>query len=271
MLTVVITVLGILALQPGRDPDPAGPAGPSEVPGYDSAVELTNRFLDAFTAGDAAAAGALTDDPAGAERTIGEVWRGLAPVSVVAGREELVEPAAGSTEAAERFTLTWDLGADRTWAYPGALRLVEADGWRVRWQPALVHPRLTAGQHLVLGDPVGRPAVRDRAGAPLLTWAAEGTSAADPRVAPVLLPALGRVASERNTGPGWYVALADSTGRERAMLHGKRVPALTTTLSRPVQRAAQVAVDSQGAAAMLVVVQPSTGDLLAVAQNAAAG
>lgn len=47
-------------------------------------------------------------------------------------------------------------------------------------------------------------------------------------------------------------------------------PSITLTLDRPVQEAAQRAVDDQWRKAMLVVIKPSTGDILAVAQNDAA-
>jgi len=44
-----------------------------------------------------------------------------------------------------------------------------------------------------------------------------------------------------------------------------------STLRVQMQKAAQAAVDTQQAPAMLVAIQPSSGDILAVAQNAAAG
>jgi cell division protein FtsI/penicillin-binding protein 2 len=50
----------------------------------------------------------------------------------------------------------------------------------------------------------------------------------------------------------------------------KPAPAISLTLDRNVQDAAQHAVNLQGNKAMLVVLRPSTGDILAVAQNEAA-
>ena len=47
-------------------------------------------------------------------------------------------------------------------------------------------------------------------------------------------------------------------------------PSVSITLDRVVQDAAQRAVDWQWRKAMLVVIKPSTGEILAVAQNAAA-
>lgn len=212
VLAVAITVLGVLQLVPVDDPpDPAAAADPPET--HSSATEVTNQFLDAFTSGDATAAGALTDDAAGATTQLSEVWRTLTPASAGATRTGLVAPVAGATAADEPFTLTWELGAGRSWTYESVLRLVKKDaGWLVRWQPTLVHPRLSAGQSLALHDLTGRPAVRDRAGAPLLTWTETGTSATDPAVAPLLLPGMGRLASGREAANGWYVALVDASG-----------------------------------------------------------
>jgi cell division protein FtsI/penicillin-binding protein 2 len=50
----------------------------------------------------------------------------------------------------------------------------------------------------------------------------------------------------------------------------KPAPSINLTLDRLVQDAAQRAVDDQWRKAMLVVIKPSTGEILAVAQNAAA-
>ena len=272
VLAVLVTVVGVYQLVPD---EPAAPEGAAEPVGAEqplSATGLANQFLDAFTSGDAAAAAALTDDPVAATATLTGVWGALVPVSVAASRTELVAPPPGATAVDEPFTLTWDLGSGRSWTYGSVLRLVKHEaGWRIRWQPAIVHPRLPAGHGLAVRDLTGRPAVLDRAGEPLLTWSATGPAAARPAVAPLLLPAMGRVATGRTDANGWYIALVDGAGKEAGLLHGLRATPLTSTLSRPVQRAAQSAVDTQRLPAMLVAVQPSTGDVLAVAQNAAAG
>ncbi|HEY7594734.1 MAG TPA: penicillin-binding transpeptidase domain-containing protein [Actinophytocola sp.] len=271
VLTVVITVFGVLQLLPSGDN--AKPATAADEPATAlTATELTNEFLNELTAGDAAAAGKLTDDAAAATKQLGDVWQGLAPTSLVASRDELVEPAAGATVAVEPFTLSWDLGDGRAWEYKSSLRLARKGAdWLVRWQPGIVHPNLAAGQRLVLHDLTGQPAVVGRGGAPLITWTGDGTTAKDPRFAPLLLPAMGRVARGRTPADGWYVASANAAGKDVRVLHGRPTKPLASTLSQPVQAAAQTAVDGQAAPTMIVAIQPSTGDLLAVAQNAAAG
>jgi hypothetical protein len=273
VLAAAVTALGVLQLVPAGGDDGGAGTEPGDTTRTEAtAVQVANRFLDAFAAGDAAGAGALTDAAAAATAQLTAVWQALAPTSVVADRTAIVAPAPGATTVAEPFTLTWEFGPGRGWTYESTLALAEGrDGWRVRWQPSLVHPRLTAGHTLALRTRTGQPAVLDRDGAPLVTWSDAGSTPADPAVAPLLVPGMRRVADGRGSTGGWHVALADAAGTEVEVLHGTRSVPLTSTLSRPVQRAAQAAVDAQPLPTMLVAVQPSTGDLLAVAQNSAAG
>ncbi len=268
VLAAVVTVLGVLQLLPAGAPAPAADDSP---PPQLTAGDITNQFLTALTSGDAAAAGELTDDPAGATAQLTAVWQSLRPRSASADRIAPVAPAADATAVDERFTLTWLLGPG-SWSYESALRVVRtAPGWRVQWQPALVHPRLAVGQSLALRDVAGQPAVVDRDGTPLLVRTPDGTAAADPAVAPRLVGGMGRVATEQGPAGSWYVALVDAAGAELEVLHGTPAAPVVSTVGVPVQRAAQAAVDSQQQPAMLVAIQPSTGDILAVAQNSAAG
>ena len=72
---------------------------------------------------------------------------------------------------------------------------------------------------------------------------------------------------------GWRVFSVNQNGVDVDVLTEappKPAPSITLTLDRAVQQAAQDAVDMQGRKAMLVVIKPSNGDILAVAQNRAA-
>lgn len=265
LLVVVITAVAVLQLWPPGDT--ADPAAADESEHEVTPTEVTDQFLGLLTSGRADQAGALTDDPAAAAAQLAAVWRTLAPSAARSSRTALVDPAAPVP-----FALTWTLAGGRVWTYESTLQLVQLDaGWRVRWQPTLVHPRLAAGQSLVLRDHLGQPAVLDRDGTPLLAWSESGTTAVDPAVAPVLLPAMGRVAKGQGDAAGWYIAVVDAAGAELGIIHGTPPAPLVSTVSVPVQKAAQAAVDTEQRPAMLVAVQPSTGDILAVAQNAEAG
>ncbi|HEX6356991.1 penicillin-binding transpeptidase domain-containing protein [Actinophytocola sp.] len=96
----------------------------------------------------------------------------------------------------------------------------------------------------------------------------------DKAFAPTVLPGIRKVVEDDLTGKaGWRVITTDPTGAEAEELYAKApepAKAATTTLSVGVQTAAQAAVSTEPTPSMIVAMQPSTGELLAVAQNAAA-
>jgi beta-lactamase class D len=94
---------------------------------------------------------------------------------------------------------------------------------------------------------------------------------ADKKLAPQLLPGLRKFVEGQVAGlSGWRVVTVDASGNEVEELYNKSAApakAVTATLSRKVQTAAQAALDSVPTSAMIVALQPSTGEILAVAQN----
>lgn len=81
------------------------------------------------------------------------------------------------------------------------------------------------------------------------------------------------VQSELDGEAGWRVVSVNQHSADVDVLTEaapKPAPSITLTLDRLVQDAAQEAVDQQWRKAMLVVIKPSTGEILAVAQNSAA-
>ena len=72
---------------------------------------------------------------------------------------------------------------------------------------------------------------------------------------------------------GWRVVARNEGGAETGVLHevaAQPAPSFTLSVDRWVQDAAQRAVDGRREQSMMVVIEPSTGGILAVAQNAAA-
>jgi hypothetical protein len=72
---------------------------------------------------------------------------------------------------------------------------------------------------------------------------------------------------------GWRVVGVNQNGVEVGILNevpGTPAPSVSITLDRAVQNAAQSAVNGVGKQAMIVVIRPSSGAILAIAQNAAA-
>jgi hypothetical protein len=72
---------------------------------------------------------------------------------------------------------------------------------------------------------------------------------------------------------GWRVVSVNQNSVDVGILNevpGTPAPSVSLTLDRSVQNAAQHAVNNVGKQAMIVVIQPSTGAILAIAQNPAA-
>ncbi len=95
-----------------------------------------------------------------------------------------------------------------------------------------------------------------------------------PDYAAQVLPSVAEQLRDRLDGrPGWRVLTRNAAGVEVATLHSvepQPAGSVRTTLSDRVQSAAEKAVDPLPKAAMIVAMKPSNGDILAVAQNAAA-
>ena len=96
----------------------------------------------------------------------------------------------------------------------------------------------------------------------------------DPGFAPAIVGEVKKaVINQLDGAAGWEVVSVNQNGLDVDVLNDVQpapAPSVSITLDRVVQDAAQQAVDWQWRKAMLVVIKPSTGEILAVAQNAAA-
>jgi cell division protein FtsI/penicillin-binding protein 2 len=89
-----------------------------------------------------------------------------------------------------------------------------------------------------------------------------------------LLPGIRKVVEgQLENAAGWRIVTVTAAGQEVDTLAAEQprpVPTLATTVDRAVQVAAEHAVDAVPNPAMIVAIQPSTGEILGVAQNSAA-
>jgi hypothetical protein len=96
----------------------------------------------------------------------------------------------------------------------------------------------------------------------------------DDHFAPALISQVKKAVIDQLDGQaGWRVVSVNQNNVDVAVLHEVEpspAPSISISLDRAVQNAAQRAVDNQSRQAMIVVIKPSTGEILAVAQNAAA-
>lgn len=169
-LIAVLTAAAVTAsgcsLFGGDGPGPADPA---------------RAFLAGWQGGDAAAAGAATDDPAAAQAAVtafGQAVGGTGKLTLGEVTEQ------GDDAASAAFTAEWTLPAvGAPWRWDGTLPLVKAgDAWTVRWAPTDLHPGLTgAAAPKVTRELPERAALQDAAGQPLFTDEAVVTVGVEPR------------------------------------------------------------------------------------------
>ena len=107
----------------------------------------------------------------------------------------------------------------------------------------------------------------------VVTPQAEMVSTDDTFAPAIITEVKNAVSDELDGQAGWRVVTVNQNGVDVDVLNevpGAPSPSVKISLDRSVQTAAQNAVDFTGKKAMIVVVKPSTGEILAVAQNASA-
>ncbi|MEU5263546.1 penicillin-binding transpeptidase domain-containing protein [Amycolatopsis sp. NPDC021455] len=276
LLVVVVVVAGFFLLNGGGSAPEAATA-PTEVesPGALDPKSAITEYLQDLSENNPDAAARLTDDAAASAVALRNTRNALNPSSVTAKLTVLQPAPAGAKQTGGTFTLSWALKPGKTWAYDVPFQLAQASGkWLVHWAPSLLHPSLEAGQRLVISTAVqDTTAVTDRDGKPLLVSGPGGVRPVEGNPAPLLRSALtGQVTAAK--GGGFAVDRVDAAGKSVETLFGKAsdgAKPLVASLSLAAQNAAQAAVDGYQGSAMLLALDTGSGDILAVAQNAAAG
>ncbi|MFI2609459.1 penicillin-binding transpeptidase domain-containing protein [Kitasatospora sp. NPDC018619] len=237
---------------------------PQEPPTAEQAESAAKEFLAAWGRGDLAAAAGLTDRPESARAALGTFHEQVGPRSLAltgTGRAQgdtPSEPALGFRVRAE-FE-----GTPSAWEYDSVLSVVRSPDGRavVRWKPSVIHPQLAPGRTIAvkaLPDPVSKPA--DRKGRPLDAF---------PSLA-ALLPQIAPPSGATGAAGRAVVLSGGGTGAEPErlfVLTPPSAPQVRLTLDADLQQVAEDAVKQQAAngnPASLVAVQPSTGDILAIA------
>ncbi|MFF2062021.1 penicillin-binding transpeptidase domain-containing protein [Streptomyces sp. NPDC058200] len=162
-------------------------------------------------------------------------------------------------------------GKTKPWSYSSELTVVRGlttGRPLVDWAPSVIHPKLTKNTHLATTEAATPPIEAvDRNGTVL-------TKEKYPSLAPVLDQLRKRYGADAGGTPGVELALksdGDSTPGETLLTLAKgKTGKLRTTLDANVQAAAEQAVKKYSEASVAAV-KPSTGEILAVANNRSDG
>jgi hypothetical protein len=264
----------------GFHPTASSPSGDAE--------QIATAFLRAWSSGNLSEAAALTDDPAVAQQALADYRQGLnlrRLTGTVTGTAVASAPpvpagmsAAGAAASTTLETVTFRLNAtvasaagpaaaSGTWSYGSVLtayQVPNGPGWLIRWLPSVVAPNLTDGQELAaVAVPPGDTSVTDSAGNPLASYDDPGLT----HVASLLAP----MAPTEKGKAGLAVQIEDGSGGavsgSAATIVAAKADRVATTISSAAEQAARDAVSGTDNSA-IVVIKPSAGYILAIANNA---
>ncbi|MFI6879263.1 penicillin-binding transpeptidase domain-containing protein [Streptomyces sp. NPDC050400] len=274
VVAVIGAGVGAYALMDsGTSSSAAADAKPKVKTGPPSAAEVrtaADRFLTAWQFGDAAKAAGYTDDAAAAQQALAGLSKDahLTDVKLTPGKRSGAEVPFHVTS-----TVTYEK-TKKPFAYDSSVTAVrrKADGKvLIGWQPSVVHPELKDGDRLVTGE-AGDPPVKavDRNGGelsaktyPSLGAVVDGLREKYGKKAGGTAGVELRIVRKEASGKGEKNAVPDKT---LITLSEGTPGTVKTTLSPTLQAEAEKQVASRKRAAV-VVVRPSTGEILAVANS----
>jgi len=239
------------------------------------AEQITGAFLQAWRTGDLGQAARYTDHPAVAEAGL-VTYRKYLNLRKLTAAVSSTAPASGSgtretVQYAINATVATPDGAKTlsgTWSYHASLVAYQQRNsqlWYIAWAPDVLAPNLTSSTHLA--------AIRS---APEVTEVDDAsandiTSYKDAGLTNIANLLEKQAPPGRGT-PGLYVEIQTASGHavqnsQAAVIAPNNIPNLATTIDARAEAAARTAVAGHKNSSM-VAIQPSTGKILAIANNA---
>jgi hypothetical protein len=269
-------ITAVLVLPGGGSTHTTGYLPTGSSPGQD-AQQTARAFLRAWDAGDLRQAANYTDHPAAARAAL-KAFRThlhLGKLTSMAGSATAISSSSATPREKVSYAASARVAApdgaaavNGTWRYHASLvayRAKQSPYWYVAWAPDDLAPDLTASTHLAAVPVAPRvTSVTDASGNDLTSYGDAG---------------LDSIAARLETGapagygsPGLDVEIQTRTGKSLASTQAvvvapRNVSGFATTIDAAAEQAARSAVGQHDNSSM-VVIQPSTGKILAVANNA---
>ena len=279
LAVLVVVLVLVLTVFKSSNPPPAHGIIPTGNSPQQDGQQVASAFLTAWQEGDLAKAANYTDQSTAASAGLAAYAKDL-NLKKFAAAPGAVAAATGSTSAKPRESVTFAVSASvatgggttavrGTWAYHSSLVAYQQPNssvWFVAWQPDVVAPNLTAATHLAAVQvPPTVSMVTDASGANLTRYGDAGLAT---------IAGLLKAQAPTNEGAnaGLDVAIETKSGTpvtnsEAPIIAPGNYPTLSTTIDPKAETAARSAVGAHKGSA-LVAIQPSTGKILAIANNA---
>ena len=273
---VVVAAVVVVKFVGGSSAPTTGFVPSGSTPAQDAA-QITTAFLQAWQSGDYAQAGNYTDQPAAARAalTANTKYLNLKKMTGTTGNVTAASASAASPHETVTFgvndvvaTGTGAGAMQASWGYHSTLvayQKTNSNVWFIAWKPDVIAPNLTATTHLAaVVAPPQVVSVTDANGNALTTYNDAGLTN--------IANLLGKGAPPGQGKPGLYVEIQTTAGKavansQAVVTAPVNVPDLATTITASAENAARNAVAMHKNSAM-VVIQPSTGKILAIANNA---
>ena len=236
------------------------------------AQQITSAFLQDWASGNYHQAASYTTNPqaAAAELATYAKYLNLRKLTSTLGTQTAV--TATDWSVAYQLTATVATSDSPTalhgsWSYHSTLtayQKLNSQLWYITWSPNVIAPNLTATEHLAAVEVAPTVVyVNDASGNALSSYNDPG------------LTNIGNLLQQKapvgRGTPGLYIEIQTAKGKpvpnsQAVITAPNNIANLDTTISANAEKAAQAAVKEHPDSAM-VVIQPSTGDILAIANN----
>jgi Penicillin binding protein transpeptidase domain len=273
-VVAAIAAVIVTVVLPGGNANATGFVPNGNSPGQD-AEQITTAFLAAWQSGDLGQAARYTDHPAAAQAALASYRTYLHLRKLTASTlTATVAPGAGTRESAQ-FAVNATVAASDaaralsgTWSYHSSLVTYakpNSQVWYIAWAPDVLAPNLAAQTHLAAVEvPPGVVGVSDAGGNDITSYRDAGLTN--------IANLLENHAPPGQGSPGLNVEIQTAKGQpvqnsQAAVIAARNVPNLTTTIDAKAEAAARSAVAMHSGSSM-VAIQPSTGKILAIANNA---
>ena len=258
-----LTVSGLIKL-PGTTPSvPTVGFSPAADSGASSATQTGTAFLTAWQNGEFETAANITDNPTEALAAFKWYKKNLGVVGMV------LNPNAANSVGWMTYSVTTQAGSPMgQWEYQSGFAAYskQIDGytrWFVQWNPQILYTSLKTGYQLkITRTPASIQGVGDKNGTVIDTTAHPSLAG--------LVAGLTKSAKVSGGTEGQQIIMVDAKGSQLSTVATLTQPInsgiVKTTLDMSVQSAAEAAVTYKGNSSM-VAIEPSTGHILAIANN----
>jgi len=273
-VVAAIAVVIVVVVVPGGNGNTTGLVATGASAGQDT-EQIASAFLQAWQAGDLSQAARYTDRPAAAQAALLAYQKYLHLSKLTATTQSSTAVSTSATRGSVSYEISVKVADSDaaqalrgTWSYHASLSAYQKPNsqvWYIAWKPDVLAPNLTSATHLAAIKVAPQVAgVSDASGKDITSYSDAGLTN--------IANLLEKQAPPGQGTSGLYIEIQTAAGKavpnsQAVVIAPNNIPNLTTTIDPTAEAAARSAVAMHQSSSM-VAIQPSTGKILALANNA---